>query len=86
MQRAPIKGVPGWEVSDVANRIQAMAWCRAEIEANKIDAQDYFREAVAYARDGRYDKATVIHSFGLNAIERIARWSTKLVQASSTSA
>lgn len=83
MQRAPIKG---WETSDAANRNHVIAMIRAEIEANKIDAQDYFREAVAYARDGRYDKATVIHSFGLNAIERIARWSTKLVQASSTPA
>lgn len=83
MQRAPIKG---WETSDAANRNHVIAMIRAEIEANKIDAQDYFREAVAYARDGRYDKATVIHSFGLNAIERIARWNTRLVQASSTPA
>lgn len=72
-----------------------IAIIRAEIAANKTDAQDYFREAVyhvhkanspAHDRDYHLEQAKTVHGYAMNAVIRLARWNARLVQASSTPA
>lgn len=72
-----------------------IALIRAEIEDNKIDAQDYFASAVEHVysansspHDSDYHlrQAKVVHDYAMNAVVRLATWNTQLVQASSTPA
>lgn len=61
----------------MSDRSHYIAMCLAEVLANKTDAQDYFAQAVLYARTGHYVNAKHTHERALACISRMAAWNER---------